>query len=98
MLPSEAMLRGFAMAGGRQCRFGHYVGNSLCPDSVCAVGAWSLAAHGNAAFSEYNATANKKLNEANAALLLSCESAIAHLNDAGMSIPDIAGILASEGY
>ena len=98
MKPSKAMLRGFKMAGGRQCTGVHYEGHQLRPNSVCAIGAWSLAVHGNAAFSEYNQSANEKLSEANAAFLLLCDSSITEANDEGMSIPDIAGILASEGY
>lgn len=49
MKPSAAMLKGFAMAGGRQCVGQHYEGDDpRKPDAVCAYGAILLGVTGSA--------------------------------------------------
>lgn len=45
---SEAMLKGYEMVGGRQCKNVFHRGNPFDPDSVCVLGAVSLGDHGNA--------------------------------------------------
>lgn len=91
MLPSEAMLKGFEMAGGNQCFETFCCGGSTKPTAVCAVGALRLGLNGNA-FSRTNTV------DALDAFYNATHASIASANDAGMSIPDIAGILKSEGY
>ena len=91
MKASEAMLKGFAMAGENQCFEAVYEGKPTKPTAVCAVGALCLGLNGNA-LNEINT------NVALAAFRAATNAHIADANDYGMSIPDIAGILASEGY
>ena len=91
MKASEAMLRGFEMAGENQCFKTSCEGKSTKPAAVCAVGALRLGLNGNA----LNDT---NTNVALAAFYDATHVSVAQANDAGMSIPDIAGILKSEGY
>jgi hypothetical protein len=92
---SELMLKGFAMAGGKQC-FGRFcIGDPKKPSAVCVVGAFNLAAFGNA--NQDSSFLPVELRPFNR-FLKSTGVSIMEANDVGMSIPDIAGILASEGY
>ena len=91
MLPSKAMLRGFAMAGGNQCTGKYFFGNPYKPRSVCAIGAMQLGRNNDASCSDGPAGADRAFRDATGA-------GIVEASDSGMSIPDIAGILAAEGY
>ena len=91
MLPSEAMLRGFEMAGGRQCKNRLCRGNPVKPTAVCALGAMNLAMTGDSRNCSQIDAGSDAFFDATGELISSA-------NDAGMYIPDIAGILASEGY
>lgn len=94
MKPSEAMLKGFEMAGERQCFGPIYEGAPQKPSAVCAEGAIALGEHGNAStwrFDDLGIKAHHIWREKFGVGMY--EDA-----DAGMSIPDIAGILAAEGY
>ena len=86
------MLKGFAMAGERQCVEVSYIGNPETPSAVCAMGALQLGRYGNANHI-FESTCNVSTAFYNATGIF-----ITTANDEGMSIPDIAGILASEGY
>jgi len=89
MKPSEAMLKGFAMAGGNQV-FGTWIkyDRNQNPIGCCAMGAFVLAK-----------TTLHKQDEASMAFFKATDTTIIGANDDfKMSIPDIAGILASEGY
>jgi hypothetical protein len=46
---SEAMLKGFEMVGGKQCKDEFYLGSKETPTAICALGAINLGADGNAA-------------------------------------------------
>ena len=91
MKPSEAMLKGFAMAGGRQCKAAYCIGHHTKPTKVCALGAMGLGLNGSAVAHEGTNAALVAFREATSIPMIIA-------SDKGMSIPDIAGILASEGY
>lgn len=102
MKPSEAMLKGFAMAGGKQCTFTMYTGPSNAPESVCAAAAIYLGSTGSVLIRPHELMdeADRALNKA---LGYGCD--IVYINNGtapdqeeSMSIPDIAGILAAEGF
>ena len=92
MKPSELMLKGFAMAGGRKCNGQPYTGNPLCPTAVCAIGALRLAENGSA-----DIGGHRQEMRARGAWNRLFNEYLWVANDEGMSIPDIAGILAAEG-
>ncbi len=90
--PSELMLNGFELAGGKQAKGWYWKGGpSNAPRAVCALGAIRLADVGDAALSsEAGCLAFNKFFAATG-------YCISEVNDKGISIPDIAGILAAEG-
>lgn len=91
------MLKGFEMAGKRQCRRRYYDGISDAPCAVCALGAYSLGLTGNANFNDTLETT--AWQRAKSAFHQKAGFGIVQANDDEfMSIPDIAGILAAEGY
>ena len=92
MKPSEAILKGFEMAGERQCIMVNCKGDPEKPDAVCAIGAIQLVEGGNACFFSNTAW------DANDAMEKATGYSVTQMNDGGMSIPDIAGILAAEGF
>ena len=91
MKPSKAMLRGFAMAGGNQCTGEYFFGDPKHPVSVCAIGALQLGRYADADCCIGS-------GDVDDVFITATGTSIVTANDAGMSIPDIAGILASEGY
>ena len=111
MKPSEAMLKGFEMAGERQCMNNFFEGSATKPTAVCALAAITLAMDGTADYWAACADTALELNRMNADLddRFDDDNLIANLNngwnrhrresgESPMSIPDIAGILAAEGY
>ena len=89
---SKAMLKGFEMVGGNQCKHDYCKGSPTAPQAVCAIGAASLAACGNAyAELHYCFLFREQIKTFRSMVGVG----IATLNDKGMSIPDIAGIAAS---
>ena len=92
MKPSELMLKGYAMAGGKQCCGQYFEGDGRNPTAVCALGAMNLAKNGDASDDFY--TLRQTMVIRWHALF---GFGIADANDKGMLIEDIAGILASEG-
>ena len=106
MKPSEAMLKGFAMAGGHQYVGWFYEGDARYPNAVCAIGAMRLGYTGNAGGSLITPKLSKTISAAFNAFLKEFDCSFTEANDGNareqsgvpMSIPDIAGILASEGY
>ena len=96
MKPSEAMLKGFEMAGGRQYRGGWFYDgpNSKAPCGVCAMGAIRLGFSGDALGGYPDMTGQATLMFHESAGILVTE-ANDHL---GMSIPEIAAILAEHGF
>ena len=105
MKPSDAMLKGFGMAGGEQCTCAYFRGDHRKPDSVCAVASIWLGADGDA--NQIHAPKHPLVALAESVF----EEIIGHpvrmedINNGSvtgqhgpMSIPDIAGILAAEGY
>ena len=98
MKPSDAMLKGFEKVG-RQCRSTYFEGLMGCkPEAVCAFGAAFLALAGNAERICASDQVQKILMDANEVFKAKTGESISQANDSGMSIPDIAGILAAEGY
>ena len=101
MKPSEAMLKGFEMANHNQCTGSYYEGDPLKPDAVCAAGACYLAVYGTAEPNDMDANeliSAQAIGDAFFVFSKKQNGTIAEANDGGMSIPDIAGILAAEGY
>jgi len=95
MKPSELMLKGYAMAGGKQCYGRYYNGDSgRTPTAVCAIGAMNLAASGNAGVVNYKQV---DYRDAIGLWYVKFGLSISTFNDNCMQIEDIAGILASEG-
>lgn len=91
---SKAMLKGFEMAGGNQCKYEYCEGDPTAPQAVCAIGAAALAICGNAEAEWKDAFPFHKQVKIFYAVI---GIPIPHLNDKDMSIPDIAGIAASIG-
>jgi hypothetical protein len=100
MKPSKLMLKGFAMAGERQCVGNYYEGSSERPFSVCAIGALRLAATGSACLSSgpIEEKAKKIFLNATGLELTRANDGKCQGQTKPMSISDIAGILAAEGY
>lgn len=91
---SKAILKGFEMAGGNQCKRNYCEGDPTAPQAVCAIGAAALAICGDAdAECKDVFPSHKQLKIFYSVIGIS----IPDLNDKGMSIPDIAGIAKSIG-
>lgn len=102
LLPSEAMLKGYAMAGGRQCVRKLHEGDGQFPTAVCAGGAILLAVNGHAG--RFEGEGEQLCRKAYAAFKNATGFCFDDANNGDcldqtepMSIEDIAGILASEG-
>lgn len=99
MKPSELMLKGYAMAGGRQC-FGELCqGDPKAPTAVCAEGAINLAETGDARkFFRAALTACNVFRSATWCEIAAANDGLCEGQTDPMRIEDIAGILAAEGY
>ena len=103
MKPSEYMLKGFEMAEGRQCPHEFYQGeDSRNPVAVCAWGAMILGATGDAGSHkeprEIYGAIEAFRNRTGYSLIDLNNGTDPEQNGEQMSIPDIAGILAAEGF
>lgn len=98
MKPSELMLKGFAMAGGRQCVGEYASGDASNPTAVCALGAIRLWKTGNATAScDASNRAEDVFFRVTGALIFKASDDACKEQTEPMCIDDIAGILAAEG-